>query len=266
MPKEKIGNIISKVHLNKKNVVIFFVNREKLEISFDAYTSNYIYVGKELSDKDIEKLVRVSGLKKLMEYAMKLLSKGHYTEWRMREKLYAKGGDKESVDFIIDRLKQNDLIDDSAFAYDYVCYANERCYGKNRIKEELAKKGVFAEEIEKIRFPESLEKKKALSLIPSLEKRYAKYSYESKKQHIYYALLAKGFDSDVALFALNSVSHKNDKDEINKLKADYKKAKEKYKKKYDGYQLKEKVIQRLRSKGYRYSDIRRIVEEDDYDF
>lgn len=265
MPKEKIGKIIKKIKVNKNVVVLYFDMGEKIEISKDAYTSKYLFVGKELSKKDIDELNELTSSYKLFEYALKLLSKGHYSEWKIREKLYKKEANKEQVDSIIIRLKKVDLINDSALAYDYVCYAEERNIGKNKIKKDLANKGIFEGEINKISFTDSKEKKKAINNIPSLEKKYSKYSYKEKKRHIYSALISRGFDSDIALYALNKISNKNDKDEKDKLKADYKKVYDKYKRKYEGRELKEKVILSLRNKGYKFSDINKMVGED-YDF
>ena len=258
MPKEKTGKVIKKIRFNKKNIVVTFNDGEKIEISEDAYASSYLYVGKELEQKDIDKLNRITSIKKLMQYALSLLSKGHYTERKMREKLYAKEGDKESVDFVIERLKNIDLINDKAFIEDYKGYAEEKGWGKNKIKQELMKKGIFAEEIDKIRFSDALEKKKAIELIPSLEKKYQKYSYEQKKRHIYNALLAKGFDHDIASLALDKIKQKDNKDELAKLEADFKKVLMKCKRKWSNKELKEKVFQQMKNKGYRYADINKM--------
>lgn len=266
MPKGNIGKVIKKVRVNKNNVSLTFTDGEKLSISQEAYVSSYLYVGKELSKKEYDKLNTITSVKKLSEYALGLLTKNHYTEWKMREKLYAKGGEKEAVDYIIQRLKNIDLIDDRAFIEDYLGYAEEKGYGKNKIKQELLKKGIFQEQIDKIRFNETSEKKKALALVPSLERKYAKYSYEQKKQHIFAALINRGFSHDVANQALNTVSKMNEKDESNKIKVDYKKIYSRYKQKYDGRELNDKVFQALRRKGYRVSDIKKEMGGNSYDF
>ena len=197
---------------------------------------------------------------------MSLLTKGHYTEWKMREKLYAKGGEKPDVDYIISKLKELDLLDDKAFIEDFLGYGEERLWGKNKIKQELLKKGIFAEEIDKIRFSVTVEKKKAVSLIPTLEKKYAKYSYQQKKQHIYATLLTRGFDHEVASFALTKIRQIDDKDEKKKLKEDFKKIYARYSKKYEGRELKERVYRSLISKGYKYSDISELLGGMDNDF
>ena len=187
MPKEKNGKVIKKIKVNKKAIAIFFSDGERIDISEEAYTSNYLYVGKELTKSEIDKLNRITSVKKLSNYAFTLLSQKHYTEWKMKEKLYAKEAEKEDVDYIIKKLKELDLLNDKEYIEDYLGYAEEQLIGKNKIKQNLAKKGIFAEEIDKIRFNSNVEKKKALALLPSLEKKYSKYSYQQKKQHIFNA-------------------------------------------------------------------------------
>ena len=261
VPKEKTGKVIKRIKINKKTVSIYFNDGHRLSISQEAYVSAYLYEGKEISKKELAQLDRITSVKKLSEYALSLLMKKHYTEWKMREKLYAKEATKQDVDYIIQRLKSIDLIDDKAYIEDYLGYAEEKGYGKNKIRQELLKKGIFAEDIDKIRFNESEEKKKALALLPALEKKYAKYSYEQKKQHIYSALINLGFDSDIAMDALSKIKGIDNKDEMEKLNKDFPKVIAKYKKKHEGRELKEKTIASLRNKGYKMKDILRKFED-----
>ena len=197
----------------------------------------------------------------LLKHAMSLLKKGHYSEWKMREKLYNKEGKKSDVDRVIRVLKENDLINDKMFALDLVEYGNERNLGKNKIIQELSNKGIFEEVINKFHFPSSLEKKKALANLPKLEKKYDKYAYEQKKQHIFRALVSLGFDADIAHEVINKVSAPKLKDEQEKLDKDLDKTYTRLKRKYEGYELKNKVVAALRSKGYKVNDILNRMEK-----
>lgn len=263
--KEKTGKTIKKIKVNQKAVAITFTNGERIDISYDAYSSMYLYVGKELKKSEIDKLNSITLTKKLVAYAMSLLSKKHYTEWKMREKLYAKGGEKKDVDYVISRLKAYDLLNDKEYIEDYLGYAEEKNIGKNKIKQDLLNRGVFEEEIKKIHFNETLEKKKAVNNIPHLEKKYAKYSYEKKKEHILSALISLGFDFDVANYALSKIKGKNEKDEKEKLNKDFQKVYTRLKERYEGKELFDKVIKTLMNKGYRYKDIKEKIGES-YDF
>ena len=256
VPSKSSGKTIVKLKVNKKNVVITFSDKSKLSLVPEVMASFYLYEGKTLDNKAIKELVSFNASASLLKYAISLLKKKHYSEWKMREKLYAKeDANKPAVDQVIKVLKSNDLINDKMLILDTIEYGNERNIGKNKIIAELANKGIFSENLSSISFSYTSEKKKALNNLPKLEKKYSKYSYEQKKQHIYRSLLSLGFDNDVALEALNHLSKPNDKDELDKLKKDFDKTYLRYKNKYEGYELKNKVVTFLRSKGYKTKDI-----------
>ena len=256
VPSKSSGKTIVKLKVNKKNVVITFSDKSKLSLVPEVMASFYLYEGKTLDNKAIKELVAFNASASLLKYAISLLKKKHYSEWKMREKLYAKeDANKPAVDQVIKVLKSNDLINDKMLILDTIEYGNERNIGKNKIIAELANKGIFQENLSSISFSYTSEKKKALNNLPKLEKKYSKYSYEQKKQHIYRSLLSLGFDNDVALEALNHLSKPIEKDEQDKLKKDFDKTYLRYKNKYEEYELKNKVVTFLRSKGYKTKDI-----------
>lgn len=264
MPSKSTGKTITRLKINKKNVVLYF-NKERCEISHDAFTTMYLFVGKTLSSKEIKELKDFSLVSKLYKYALSLLKRSRYSEWKIREKLYAKDANKYSVDKVIEKLKTSGILDDKGLVEELVDYSNDKNIGKNKILRDLSNKGIFEEELNKISFPIKKEKEKALNQLPKLEKKYNSYSYEKKKQHIYSSLLSLGFDSGVALEAMNYISPKNNKDESNKIKKDFMKIKQRLSKKYDGQMLFTKVTASLRNKGYSYKDIKKILEDDNHD-
>ena len=78
-----MDKIIKKISINKSNVSIHFLNsRDRLSISFEAYSSMYLYVGKSLSNKEINQLKKTTELTKLINYSLSLLKKGHLSEYR----------------------------------------------------------------------------------------------------------------------------------------------------------------------------------------
>ena len=261
MPSKNIGKKILKIKINKKNVVITFEDKSKLTCASEVLASFYLYTGKTLTYKEIKEIEDFNAGASLMKYALSLLKKNHYSEWKMREKLYAKEGSKKDVDRIIKTLKNNDLINDQALMEDLIEYGHERNLGKNKIIQELLNKGIFEENINKNLFPSSLEKKKALNQLPKLEKKYSKYPFEQKKQHIYRALLSLGFDNDIAMNTINRMSLPKERDEHDKLVKDFDKTLIRLKRSYEGYELKNKVISSLRTKGYKLKDIMNMWEK-----
>lgn len=250
---------ITKIKILKNKVSLYFDKRNKLDISKDVYTNFYLYEGKELDKKEYQQIIDLNNSSKLLEYALRVRSKAIYSEYQMREKLYKKDANKKEVDKIIKTLKGYDLINDEAYAYDLLEYYNSLNYGKNKIRHKLSEKGIFDKDINKLKFPLSIEKRKANNLFNKLDKKYEKYNIKQKKQHIYNAYIELGFDSDIANEMINKIKEPNSKSEINKLKVDYQKAKIRLSRKYKGKELKQKIIQSLLQKGYRLNDIINIV-------
>ena len=252
--------LIKKIKILKNKVSITFDKGEKLSVDKDVYTNFYLYEGKQMDKKEYNALVSLNNSNQLLQYALKIRSKAIYSEYQMREKLYNKDASKKDVDKVIKTLKQYDLIDDEAYAYDLTEYYNSLNYGKNKIINKLSDKGIFDETINKLKFPVSLERRKANNILNKLEKKYEKYNQSQKKSHIYNAYLQLGFDNDLANEMINKIKESSSKEENEKLKSDYQKVKTRLERKYKGQELRQKIIQNLMQKGYRLNDIIKVVK------
>ena len=200
-------------------------------------------------------------MSELLNYALKIVSKKHLSEKALLEKLLEKEDNYPVAKKVINKLKENDLVDDAAYMEDLIAWDHERFFGKNKIIKHLKDKGIPESLINKASFPLSLERKKAKSLIDKYEKKYSRYAYESKKQHIYQALLTQGYTGDVAKEVLEGVKKGSPKNEKEILKKDYQKIKARYSKKYQGYELKQKIYSALALKGYKYDEIQSVLED-----
>ena len=261
-PLRNTGKKITKIKKYKTHINVY-LGEEKLEVSSDVFTSFYLYKGKELTDKEYRELTSRIDNEKLLSYALRLLSNHLYSEWKMREKLYGKEAEKNQVDEIITYLKKQGFIDDINFIEEYLVYANNSNLGKNKIKENLLKKGIFQEDIEKISFKEKDELMKAKRILPKLVKRYEKYNARSQKDHIVQAYVREGFDLDVALEVVRDLDLHDEKKEAKLLKKDYELVKTRYSRKYKGRELREKILAALLRKGYKGKDIFKMMGEYD---
>jgi len=250
---------ITKIKILKSKVNISLDNGSKLSLDKDTFTNFYLYEGKGINNEELKKIKDLNNSSKLLQYALKLRSKSLYSEFKLREKLYKKEASKKEVDKIIKILKGYDLIDDKAYSEELVEYYNSLNCGENKIRTILADKGIFKEQIDKIKFPISIEKRKAHNLFPKLEKKYDKYNASSKKSHIYNAYLAEGYSRDIASEMTNKIKSPNQKDELAKLKLDYQKTKTRLANKYKGKELKQKILSSLLTKGYRLNDILKVI-------
>ena len=255
--------VIKSIKVYKDHVTLSFLKREKLQISKEAFLSSYLYEGKSLSKKEIDHLLEITALSKLLNCALSLISKRHYSERKMYEKLKAKEDNKKAILAVISKLKENDLLDDKAYMCDLIAWDEERYFGKNKIIKHLREQGIADEIISKARFSSSNELKKAKALLPKLDKKYSRYAYEIKKKHIYSALISQGYDIEIAREVVGDTKKDSSKKEREKLNNDYLKIKRRYENKYEGYELRKRIYAALANKGYRNNEIRTVLE--DYD-
>ena len=82
--------VIKSIKAYKDHITLSFLKREKLQISKEAYLSSYLYEGKTLTQKDVDKLVEISASSKLLNYALTLVNKKRYSERKLYEKLKEK--------------------------------------------------------------------------------------------------------------------------------------------------------------------------------
>ena len=265
MPSVNTGKKIKAIKVYKDHVTLSFNKGEALKISKEAYLSSYLYVGKSLSNKEIAKLKELTSLSTLLNFAMSLISKRHYSEKKMYEKLIKKEPDKHASLLVISKLKENDLLDDKAYMEDLIAWDDERGFGKNKTIKHLKDQGIPDNLIAKARFSQSNELKKAKGLVPKLDKKYSRYAFNNKKKHVYQALLAQGFDYEVAKEATELVKGDSPRLEKEKLINDYKKVLKRLENKYEGYQLKQKIYNALILKGYKGKDIKLVLEEYSYE-
>ena len=266
MPSANTGKkVIKSIKVYKDHVTLSFLRKETLKISKEAYLSSYLYEGKALSSKEISKLEELTALSAQLNYAMSLISKRHYSERKMYEKLIKKEPNKAAAMSVISKLKENDLLDDKAYMEDLIAWDDERGFGKNKIIKHLKDQGIPDNLIAKAHFSPSNELKKAKGLVPKLNHKYARYAFNNKKNHVYNALLSQGFDYEVAKEASELVKGDSPRLEKEKLINDYKKVYKRLESKYEGYQLKQKIYSALLSKGYKGKDIRLVLEELSYE-
>lgn len=259
MQSEKSGKVISKIKVGKRKISIVF-DDETLQISPDTYTEFRLYEGKSVSAKERSEIVNRDGVDKLLKSALVSVSRGHPTKKVMREKLTAKGATNEQVEVVINILTTSGLLDDQQFVKDYLEYAINKGYGPERIVQGLYEKGAPQYLIKELKFDSDEELKRAETLLPRLEEKYARYNYADRKRRIYESLIRLGYRSSIAVKLLDKIKKGSEKDELAHLRADYQKALRKYEDKGS-----KKIIEYLRGKGYRYNNIVKIMMEENHD-
>jgi len=164
---------------------------------------------------------------KLLEYALKILSKKRYTERKIREKLeqffkkletrLKKESDslfsgftveeKEKIfEEVIARLYELKYLDDEAFAKDYIHNRMAlKPRGKFLLKRELRLKGLNLETIEAaLNAIEIDEAFAAETVLKKYHKKLAKFDGIARKNRAYQLLASRGFNHDAIYKAVDS--------------------------------------------------------------
>ncbi len=108
-------------------------------------------VGQELSAGQIEALARSDQSQRCLNAALRYLSYRPRSEFELRERLYRRGFDSESVEEVCTRLREQGLVDDAAFAQfwrDNRASFSPRSRRLTRL--ELRRKGVDEETIDQV--------------------------------------------------------------------------------------------------------------------
>lgn len=261
MPQGNTGKVIESIEFKKKKIHIHFLSGESLMLTPDQYTQDYFYIGKVMDPKTYDQMVISNQNQPFIDYGFRLLSKGRYTEYQVREKLYHRQAVKPQVDLVIERLKQAHLIDDQALMLDWVNHYQKKGYGFRFIKQKLIEKGVASAKIETITLDSHIQKESIKFLLNQWSKKYARLSERQKKEKIRQALMVRGFDiKDFALYLEALPSHTEAEESVN-LDLAYQKAVRTFSRRFEGEVFQEKVINFLVRKGYNYANIRRKIKE-----
>lgn len=247
---------ITDIRILKKKVVVYF-GSEKIELNPNTYTEYNLYLRKELSDKAYQDLLHFDSYTKDLNYAMNLVSKYAYTEYKLTKKLEEKKISSAHVKRIINDLLNHHLLDDKAFAIDYARNLSLRHKGPYYIKNKLKALGVKDRDIEsslnKLNHQESLES--LIHYIKTLDARYTRAKVVDKVSKIKKACLSAGYRYEMVNEALNKTKLSK-VNYVDAIKKDYMKFKRQYDSNTD-------IIKALKRKGYSYSKIKMVMEDND---
>ena len=141
-----------------------------------------------------------------MEAAGGLLSRRAHSEAELRERLAAKGFDEDMVDQTINRLGDLSLVDDEAFAEQWVEERARRMgLGPRRLRAELEAKGIPTEVIEGSLSEEIGDLDRAKALAADRLTKLSRLPLQKQATRLFVWLVGRGFDEETAEAAARSV-------------------------------------------------------------
>ncbi|WP_163539980.1 recombination regulator RecX [Gracilibacillus sp. YIM 98692] len=195
----------------------------------------------------------------------------HFLSYRMRSEkeltdyLQKKDIPIHFIDEIVQRLKQERLLDDRAFSEALVrTRINTSNKGPLLVKKELLEKGISAEIAEHALYQYSFDKQyqKVEKWMVKKLQHSAKKSYKQQLESVKQSLLQKGFTQDVIAEAIeNTTMVRNQDTEYQAIQFQGEKLIRKYARKETGYVLEQKVKAALFRKGFDASLIEQYLED-----
>lgn len=259
------GRKISSIRVCK-NKVVLYLSGDKIDISKEAYSSAYLYKGKVLTDNEYSSMKKSIDESTYLTYALKLLGKHYYSSYAMKDKLYKKGANKKVVDKTLKYLIDNKLINDDELAVNYADSMSNSFYGKNRIKEKLKEKKLNYEFIDNYLTYE-IELEKCNNYYKFAIKKFASLPNVKRRDSMYRHLVNKGYDVSVVKKVILDQFSYNEKDDLLDLEKALKTALNKARERFENYyDVRKYVFDTLKRKGYKYTDIKKCMEEMEYEF
>lgn len=134
----------------KDRVNVFLNGRYSLGLSLAVIEEAGVRVGKRLTDHEIESLAKSELLCRSFNTALHYLSYRPRSEAELRTRLHRRNFDHDTIEMVIVKLKEQQLLDDAAFAQ---FWKENRDFfsprSKRLIKLELRRKGVASEVTDK---------------------------------------------------------------------------------------------------------------------
>ena len=243
---------ITKVEKKGKKYQVYTTDSEEiLLLTEDAIVNNRIIKGNSYSKDEFKKIKKSVDEVNIFDSILKFIDFKMRTEKEVREKLLTKTTEEKIINNIIKRLKELNFIDDERYTKIYIEQEIRKNSGPKLIKYNLISKGINEELIDKYlnNLDENSQREMALNIGKNTLKSLAGEPINKQKEALYNKLTMKGYNTNIINYVMNNIEYQDV--DYDKLKALYEKIKEKE-------NDKNKIIQKLLSKGYEYSDIKKL--------
>ena len=260
-----MASTITKITAQKRKgrYNVFVDGKYRLAISESVLIKYRVFKGMEVNDKVIDRLTLADNHSKLYSRALNYLSKTLKTESEVRQKLSELSDDQQSIEWVINKLKDEQLLDDQKYADSFVrTEVNERKNGPVWITSKLKMKKVDEKFIQNSLdnyYPRKMQKEIGLEVA---NKKLRSSSRDSKKMLINKVknlLARRGFSYEMIseIMAKGDFSSLADQDSqvIQNLASRYW---QKYSRQPDSIQV-QKTKQALFRKGFLMDDINLVI-------
>lgn len=233
----------------KKDEIILAIDEEKFIIDKNIFAEHYLYLGKQISGEEYDVIknevslieIRKKYLKKLLK---KRLSKQEVINLLKNEKLNI-----DQINNLITFFENNYLLNDKVLEKELYEELELKNASYQEIKNTFSERGLNLNK----NYDSEIEYHKILFWINSKKKLFERCSFQEQKQKLNLLLLRKGFPSELINRALNEqliYDEDNERAVLTKEVIAYSLRND-----LSNKETKDKFINKLIRKGYRYHDI-----------
>ncbi|HZW67643.1 MAG TPA: recombination regulator RecX [Pseudogracilibacillus sp.] len=260
--------VVTKVSQQKRSsdrFNLFLDGKYAFSISEDVYVKFHIHKGKELSAEEIDTIKQADNVQRAYLLAIHYLSYRMRTESEMRTQLGKKELLDDVIEQVIKRLYDEKLLDDGVFARTFVQdRMNRSTKGPQVIRQELVAKGIPMNNIDEALtiFTREKQIERAFQWGQKEMNKRSKQPLRKRHEQLKTKLLRRGYPKDVVFEVVDLIHVEVDEDEeFLLLKKEADKLYNRYKNKYENYELKMHLKQRLYSRGFSLDNIDSYIEK-----
>lgn len=238
---------------------------ERVFVSHFVFERRQLKEGLALSRNELNEIEEDECVYEAFQKALSKIAVKDYTSYEMKEFLISKYDlREEQQDVIIDLLKRRKFIDDSRYLQDKIDYHRFQLHGNQRILDDLVGRGLDRSEVENalMQEDEASYYNRGLQRAERFIERGLRGSFQQQKTKLSQHLIRQGYEIELAnrmaVAAIGEVDGEEEKEELSRI---LRKQKRSYERKYDGDDLKQKLIHYGLQKGYSYDLIREIMED-----
>lgn len=238
---------------DRNNVYKVYIDDEVYKLYDDVISNFNLLFKSEISNQELEEILALNTKLDSYYLSIKYINKKMRSVKEIEEYLAKKMIDTKTIKITIERLLQNHFLNDDIFLK---CYLNDAInlsmHGPKRIKNELIKLGIDEEKIDDA--INQINGEIWLSKINNYVDKKIKCNHNSStymlKVKIRNELINLGFDKEMC----ESIINKKQINDQEVFLHEYEKAKKSLSKKYSGYELEQKIKEKLYRKGFRVSE------------
>ena len=143
---------ITKIEIQKSNderANLYLDEKFFSGISLELVVKEHLKVGMEIDENKLSELILEDEKGKALAKAVKYIGSNLKTEKQLRDYLKKKEYNSVTIDYVMDKLKEYDYLNDENFAKAYILTYSKK-YGKLKLKSQLKMKGIKESIIENL--------------------------------------------------------------------------------------------------------------------